>query len=343
MRLDVLTGISYRAENLRAGRNRPGMSWHLAVALTFMMYYQTQQQQVTAALVESSQFDGEISRDGDTLDVPLTSILTDENETGAFLQFVQDSVDDTAAAFSASSNLQPELFQHVYSYASPDGDTVYSSENLTRNVVSELITPERATAIKGRFLQQGNRFRLVDELVLDGEVVMSTEQGRNLKGLNATFEVRIVKEFERANGSTARQRFFRGKVRLKGKRNGQVRVQTGGRIKKRHISDVFTDNGLIHVQFDDVAIPFRTRVLLGQDYRFATQYSSQTTNIGAGTGAEINFSPDLTQLPDFVEMGRIPEPASLSLLTAGLLGLVLKRKKSEVSIKKINVRCGICA
>ena len=290
------------------------------------MHYHTQQQDLSAALVGSSRFDGGISKNGETLDVPSTSVLTDENENGVFQQFLHDSVDDTAVAFSASSNLQPKLFQHVFSYATPGGDTVYSSENHTSNVVSDLITPEKATAIKGRFLRQGNRFGLVDELILDGEMLMSTESGHNLKGLTATFEVQITKEFERANGSTASRRFFRGRVRLKGKRNGQVRIQTQGKIKKRHISSVSIEDGLVHVAFDEVAIPFKTPILLGKDYRLTTLYSSQTRSIGAGTGAEINFSPDVSLLPEFVELGRVPEPVTFSLLTAGVLGLAVRRK-----------------
>jgi len=351
MQFEVLTGTIFRTKTFHARRNAPKLSWQLAVALALTIHCHTQQQDLSAALVGmrdvtemiigpqghgtqhldlspalvgSSQFDGAISKNGETLGFPSTSV--DENENGVFLQFLHDSVDDTAVAFSASSNLQPELFQHVFSYATPGGDTVYSSENHTSNVVSDLITPEKATAITGKFLRQGNRFKLVDELVLDGEMIMSTEPGHNLKGLTATFEVQITKEFERANGSTVSRRFFRGRVRLKGKQNGQIRIQTQGKIKKRHIGSVRIENGLVHVAFDEAAIPFKTSILLGKDYRLTTLYSSQTRSIGAGTGAEINFSQDVSQLPEFVELRQVPEPVTFSLLTAGVLGLAVRRK-----------------
>ncbi len=312
---------------MHIGRTRKRISRLLTVLIPGMVVWLSHPTAANAALVGFSGFNGQIVRSGAMLDFPQTSTLPGLGEAGdVTLEFVKDLVNDEAIAYSASSNGQVQLYQHVYAYTMSDSMASYQVSNKTANTVSTSFSAEAASVVKGFTVRDGQKRYLPHQVRLDGTILLAAQADqKKLKGLKALFEIEVFKEWEKPNGKTVSRRAFGGKVLVKANNRGQIKVGRRGRIRKSMISSVEVTDGIVAVHFNDVTVPYGTRVPVGETYNLRTEMNSLVVNLGAGTGGEINFSPAEPTLPVIVPPDVVPEPMTICLLLLGGLGWRLRR------------------
>lgn len=287
--------------------------------LLLLAFLMASSQGVFATLVD---FDGSrawngamthIVRNEQPLSESLPSVLPDY-AVGASYQYVQDVYYNKAIAHSGAAAQNPQIYQHVYAYTAPGDGTEYSVQNDTGHSRTFVLSAEDF----GR--RRGRRAMVRGNVVLDGSLLLMKDASFDdtYKGLNASFDILLTRENGRA--------IFRGSVELTTNRRGRVIIRTRGGIRRRHISAVTEGDGMFRVDFVNVSIPYRTRILFDREFTINTQVTSEATTQGWGTGAEVVFGPGAPTLPSFRENGLIPEPATVLLLLGGLPGLVLGRR-----------------
>ncbi len=255
-----------------------------------------------------------IVRNDQALSAPLPNVLPGYGD-GAPYQYVQDVYYDRAIAHSGASAENPQIYQHVYAYTVPGEATDYAVQNETGHSRTFVLSAEDL----GR--QRGRGATVRGNVMLDGSLLLMKDASFDdtFAGLDASFDILLTRESGR--------RIFAGSVDLTTNKRGKVVVRTRGRIRKRHISGVTVDDGMVRIDFVNVSIPYRTRILFDREFTINTQVASEARTQGWGTGAEVVFGPGAPTLPSLREAGAIPEPATVLLLLGGLPGLALGRRR----------------
>ena len=274
---------------------------------------------------------------GTPVDTPAPSYQPGLTDVGNY-QSVEDIYLNQAIAYSGSGSGQNQLYQHIYGYALPtlsgsqyDG---YAVDNEVGHDQVILIDADEVKTKTNRTVKPGKPLRIKSDIILDGSLLLikDPETGDDFEGLRALFDVLITQQTDRSTRhgvKTFTRKVLAGTAELIGKKNGKVKIKTSGKIKKKHISSLVQTDDIFQIDFNEVSVPYRSRVRVGEEFTIKTRVSSQAMTQGAGTGAEVIFGPGVFELavPGFQENGEVPEPASMVLLAAGGLALLRKRKK----------------
>jgi len=232
----------------------------------------------------------------------LPSVLPDY-APGVDYSSVEDTYQNNSIYHTGNGVGEHQIVQHVFAYTIPDGTPFFTVKNLAGNERTFNVTADELGIKTKR-----SRVTLQSDVILDGSLLFVKEQEDGFDDLFATFEILLTRE----NG----RKIFKGSVSLKPDKKGNVKIRTTGKIKKKYISNITDEDGIFRIDFEDVRIPYRTRVKLGEEYSITTQVFSEASNRGLGTGAEVIFGPGSPKLPDYQERG-IPEPATFVLLSIG--------------------------
>jgi hypothetical protein len=279
------------------------------VALVLSLTFLSTNSEATLVGFQSNAWDAGMVhavRDNIPVEEFLPALLPDYAD-GEPYYYVGDPYENTSIYHSGAAAGNPQIYQHVYAYTLPETETMYFVQNETGHMRTFFVSSEEL----GISNQRRKFVTLKSNIYLKGSLlfVKDPEESDNFKGLLASFDIILTRE----NG----KKVFKGSVQLKTNKKGKVVIKTSGKIKKRHISLITENNSTFRIDFFDVSIPYRTRVKLNEEYSIKTRVYSEATNCGDGTGAEVIFGPGAPTLPSYQESGKIPEPTTLVLLSAG--------------------------
>jgi len=249
---------------------------------------------------------------------------------------------DQAIAYSASGAGELQVYQHVFAYSletlpEPE-DFSYAVNNQSGHVQTVIISKEEASAaLKGRKVKVGKSITAKSSIILDGSLLLLKKpEMSSYEGLWAAFEVLVTQERERKTRKgtkTVTKKLLKGSVKIYGKKNGKIKIKTTGKIKKKHIADFKSKirkelkrpGDMFKIDFNDVAIGYRVRTKVGEEFKIRTSVTSQVITKGPGTGAEVIFAPEDYELvvPTLQESGQVPEPGTFLLLIGGSMGIFL--------------------
>jgi hypothetical protein len=226
-------------------------------------------------------------------------------------------------AFNGSAAENPHILLHVFSYTKHDDPSIFEATNTTSHTRRFILEPEDF----GQTNIRRKKIKILSDVILKGflVIVQDPETDTDTSGLKASFEVTVSRE----NGKKA----FKGSVQLKTNKKGDVKIATGGKIKKKHIDSVnVIEDNIFQINFNNKSIPYKTKVKFGEEFSLITEVTGNTVNNGYGTGAEVIFGPGLPgeipvpTIPTY-HLSRniflIPEPSTIILLACG--GLLILR------------------
>lgn len=259
-----------------------------------------------------------INRNGVQLIQPAFDSLPDFAGVTAY-DYIEDNYSNLAIAHSGSAEGNPQIYQHVYSYCLPGGNTAYSVNNAAGHSRTLMLTEEESNR------KAGKKVTVKSDVVLDGSLLLVKEPEQSFADLSAFFEIILTQDTPKGD-----KKILKGSVELVGKKNGKVKIITHGNIKKSYITSITQDDNIFKIDFDDVHISYKAKVKVEEPFTLNTFVFSETVSQGAGTGAEVKFAPGGPVLPQFQENQQIPEPAMiLMLLLGGTLKLArLRQRKS---------------
>ena len=287
----------------------------LAVVFSLSVLIFSSAGQATLVNFESHDWDADsqhLYRNNVPVTEPATDVLPGYNGSDFF--YVQEIYENQAIGFSGAAAANPHIFAHVLTYTTTNHHTTYASTNTTGHTRSFILEPEDI----GQPNLKNKKIKLKSDIILDGALlfVKDPEADSDFSDLDASFEVAVTRE----NGKKA----FFGSVTLKPNKKGKVKVKTKGKFKKKHIDLYTISDSIYRVDFFGKHIPYKTRVKFGEEFSLTTEVTSNASNKGYGTGAEVIFGPGAPTLPSYQEVG-IPEPATLILLACG--GILMIRPK----------------
>jgi hypothetical protein len=316
----------------------------LLTATLFMIFMFAIISQSEAATQVSYQADGwdptnTITRNLYTLPTSQPSVLPDYAD-GIDFQYILDNQFENSRALTSSAvgnpNGNPHIYQHIYGYSDPTSTAAYVTRNKAGYQNTLVVTSDEVFALLARDIKPGTNIRIADSVDLHGNLLLAkpSDDVQGFKNLLASFEILINKETTGANGETKISKVFKGTVKLIGKKNGKVAIKTSGNIKKKYITGITITDKLIQVDFlgqkpgDNgiTSIPYKYKVKMGEDYTLVTHVTSLINTTGLGTGAEVNFGPDVLSVPGFQDNGVIPEPLPILLLLSGAARLFYRRR-----------------
>ena len=290
-------------------------SLHLAVMFSLGMLIFSSSSQATLVNFESHAWNV-ASQHLYRTDVPVTEPATDvlPGYNGSDFFYVQEIYENQAIGFSGAAADNPHIFAHVLTFTTTNHHTAYTSTNTTGHTRSFILEPEDL----GQPNLKNKKIKLKSDIILDGALLFVKDPATDadFSDLDASFEVTVTRE----NGKKA----FSGSVTLKPNKKGKVKVKTKGKIKKKHIDLYTISDSIYRIDFFGKHIPYKTRVKFGKEFSLTTEVTSNASNKGYGTGAEVIFGPGAPTLPSYQEVG-IPEPATLILLACG--GVFMIRPK----------------
>lgn len=272
------------------------------------------------------ELDAKIFRNGSSIATPLFS----DSITGvsAPYNYIQEIFQDTSIAHSGAAVGSTGIYQHLFAYSLPNSTATYDNvNNITGHTRKLVITPEESSLAAGR------RVWAKSDITLDGFMLLAKgeQEGASYKGMNAKFEVNVTLDKEKlSNGITklVQTPVFKGTVTILGKKNGKIKFSTTGNLNSIRKYIEITDEGdSYRLDFDQIKIPYKVLTKVGQEYSLTTTVASLVTTTGKGSGAEVKFGPGGPVLPDFIENGQVPEPATITFLLVNSLALLRFRRK----------------
>lgn len=270
-----------------------------------------------------------IFRDGDPITEPATATLPNMNGIDFF--YVEDIFQDAAIGFSGAGAENPDILQHLATYTLPENSTSYAVNNSTGHARTYLLTPEDF----GDTNPKNIKVKINSNLILDGKIlfVKESESTANLKDMRASVEITVHKQTEKQTRKgivLKNKKVARGGIELKYKRNGKVRLNTSGKIRKKDIDLITENDNLYQIVFTGKEIPYKYKAKFGEGYSLITELTSYAANQGDGTGVEIIFGPWESNILKYQNTKKIspviPEPPTIILLMAG--SILMRRPRA---------------
>jgi hypothetical protein len=202
--------------------------------------------------------------------------------------------------------LNKQIYQHLLAYTLPGNtDPFYHLENTTGYAFSYLITEEDLLQMG---YQPRKSFEVRSNVILNGSLSLARNSLEDdFTGLNASLDILVSRVYDDKiirtgprKGEPVEKILLNGSIKLTGTNKGKIAVTSTGKISKRIISDFNNKIGkelknpgkIFEITFDDVRIPYQTRVNLDEEYKIKTTVSSSVTTKADGTGAEVFFGGD---------------------------------------------------
>ena len=255
------------------------------------------------------------------------------------------AISGAGAGNPATNN--PQIYQHVFAYTLPNvTQPFYTVNNTTGHTRTFLITNDD-------LLQMGYQPRKSvvarSNVILDGALSLARESEEDtFTGLLAKFDLLVTQKYEVTKiirkgphkGETittpVTKDLVKGSITLYGTPEGKLAVKTTGNLSKKFIADfrkklrIELKNPVefFEIALEDIHVPYRAKVTIGQEYDIKTQITSSVTTRGNGTGAEVIFGPSQPKLAAVQQSQVIPEPATFVLLGFG--GLIAMGNKNRV-------------
>lgn len=255
------------------------------------------------------------------------------------------AISGAGAGNPATNN--PQMYQHVFAYTLPNvTQPFYTVFNTTGHTRTFLITNDE-------LLQMGYHPRKSviarSNVILDGALSLARESEEDtFTGLLAKFDLLVTQEYEVTKiahkgpnkGETittpVTKDLVKGSITLYGTPEGNLAINTTGNLSKKFIADfrkklrIELKNPVefFEIALEDIHIPYRAKVTIGQEYDIKTQITSSITTRGNGTGAEVIFGPSQPKLAEIQQTQVVPEPATFVLLGFG--GLIVMGNKNRV-------------
>jgi len=269
-----------------------------------------------------------IFRDGDPITEPATATLPNINGIDFFYV---ENIFHNAIGFSGAGAENPDILQHLVTYTLPENSTSYTVNNSTGHARTYLLTPEDF----GDTNPKNIKVNINSNLILDGEIlfVKESESSANLKDMRASVEITVHKQTQKQTRKgivLKNKKVARGGIELKYKRNGKVRLNTSGKIRKKDIDLIIENDNLYQIVFTEKEIPYKYKAKFGEKYSLITELASYAANQGDGTGVEIIFGPWESNILKYQNTKKItpviPEPPTIILLMAG--SILIRRPRA---------------
>ncbi len=232
----------------------------------------------------------------------------------------EEIYEDLAIAFNGAAAGNPdtqnkEIHLHLVAYTAPGyAEPFYYLENSTGHTITYRISTDD-------LLEMGYRPRksiwVQSNVILDGSLALARgSREDDFSDLTASLDIlvsRIYPDKLIAKGPKAGQPrekiLFKGSIQLTGTRKGAPAVKSTGKIKKQLITDyrdkLGTDNENLEryfeIAFDEVYIPYRTKITLDNEFTIKTQVSGFVTTKADGSGAEVFFGAGEDSLKLYLE------------------------------------------
>ena len=260
-----------------------------------------------------------IFRNRDPITEPATATLPDMNID---FFYVEEIFQNTAMGFSGAGAENPDILQHLAAYTLPGHSTSYAVNNSTGHVRTYLLTPEDF----GGTNSKTKKVKITSNLILDGEMlfVKESESTDGFKDMRASVEIAVHKQTQKQTRKgmlLKNKKVAKGTIELSYKRNGKVKLNTSGAIRKKDIDLITENNNLYQIVFNEKEIPYKYKAKFGEEYSLITELASYAANRGDGTGVEIIFGPWESNILEYQKSQKItpviPEPPTIILLMAG--------------------------
>ena len=280
-----------------------------------------------------------ILRNGDPITEPATATLPNMNGMDFF--YVEDIFQNTAMGFSGAGAENPEILQHLATYTLPENSTSYAVNNSTGHVRMYLLTPEDF----GDTNRKIRKVNLKSNLILDGEIlfVKESESTENFKDMRASVEITVHKQTQKQTRKgivLKNKKVAKGGIGLKYKRNGKVKLNTSGKIRKKDIDLIIENDNLYRIVFTEKEIPYKYKAKFGEEYSLITELASYAANQGDGTGVEIIFGPWESNILKYQNTKKItpviPEPPTIILLMAG--SILMRRPRALKGSSRLTIK-----
>jgi len=209
-----------------------------------------------------------------------------------------------------NANVNYEFIQDTF--VNPIDGVNYSSNNKAGYRKTFLLSEATGHTTYGKY-------KLVNENMSLPAVTMSLLKNSALvdqTGLLASFDVEVDAEIKsptkKDSARIITKRLLRGSVKLIGLKNGQVRIQTRGikkssivsissenknwtkegrrSISNRELMEIMKSGNMFTIELGGLSLPFK--ICTNKDFTIVTKLTSNATNIGAVSGAEVKFTPE---------------------------------------------------
>jgi DNA-binding beta-propeller fold protein YncE len=236
----------------------------------------------------------------------------------------EETYEDLAFAFNGAAAGNPEtqnkqIHQHLVAYTMPGtSEPFYHLDNTTGYTITYLLTKEDLLEMG---FEPRKSISVRSNVILDGTLALARKsQEDDFSGLLASFDIvvsriyddKIIRKGPR-KGEPVEKVLFKGSIKLTGTKKGKIAVTSTGKISQRTISDFsnklkkeLKEPGTFYeIAFNEVRIPYKTKIILGEEYKIKTQVTSSVTTRGDGTGAEVFFGTGEGSL-EFLQESLLP-------------------------------------
>jgi len=199
--------------------------------------------------------------------------------------------------------LNRQIHQHLYAYTLPgNAEPFYHLENTTGHTITYILTAED-------MLQMGYQPRksisVRSNVILNGSLSLARSNLQDdFSGLIASVDILVSRIYENKlirkgpkKGQPVEKILLNGSIKLTSTKKGGIAVKSTGNISKQFISDFRHKLGnelknpgrFFEIAFDEVRIPYKTKIVLGEEYTIKTKVTSFVTTKAEGSGAEVFF------------------------------------------------------
>ena len=244
----------------------------------------------------------------------------------------EETFENLAIAFNGAGAGNPETLNkqiclHLFAYTSPgETEPSYHLENTTGHTITYLITEDDLLQMG---YQPHKSVWVRSYVTLDGSLSLARScLEDDFTGLIASLDILVSRVYDDKiiqkgpnKGEPVEKILLNGSIKLAGTKQGKIAVTSTGKISKRFISDFRNKLGkelkepgeFFEIGFDEVYVPYRTKVVLGEAYKIKTKISSFVTTRADGTGAEVFFGTGDKSLELSQESMQVSEADNIDL------------------------------
>ena len=233
----------------------------------------------------------------------------------------EEVFENRAIAYNSAGAGNPEtlnkqIHQHLYAYTLPgNSEPFYYLENTTGHTVTYVLTEEDLIQMG---FQPRKSVSVRSHVILDGSMgVARSSLEDDFSGLIASFDIRVSRIYEDKlirrgpkKGQPVEKILLNGSIQLTSTKKGGIAVKSSGKLSKQFISDFRNKLGeelknpgrLFEIAFDEVRIPYRTKIVLGEEFKIKTKVTSYLATKGDGSGAEVFLGSGEGLLMEVIEL-----------------------------------------